>query len=109
MRGYEEREESWDAGFSGGIELYSPDLGKLLTIPHTQFRQAIFFDGDTGYNLRRQAGEGDSNALTSVGTGFRLGISEYFSFSLDWGYALRRSANTLRGGSAVHFKGSITY
>lgn len=109
VRGYEEREESWDAGFSGGLELYSPDIAKLAEIPHTQFRLAGFFDGGTGYNLRRQAGENGSNALTSLGTGFRLGISDYFSFSLDWGYALKRSTNTLRGGSAVHFKGSITY
>ena len=109
VRGYDEREEAWDAGFAGSVELYSPDLARLLEFPKDQFRLVGFFDGGTGYNLRPQATEAVANSLRSVGTGFRLGIGELFSFSLDWGYALDNSTTTRRGGNAVHFKGVVTY
>lgn len=109
IRGYEEREESWDAGFSGSIELYTPDLAKLLAVPRTQFRLAGFFDGGVGYNLRPKPGEFESNSLTGAGVGFRLGIGDLFSFSLDWGHALDNAATTRRGGNAVHFKGALAY
>ncbi len=109
VRGYEEREESWDGGFSGSTELYSPDIAGLLQLPKSQLRLIGFFDGGTGYNMRVQPGESVSNSLTSVGTGLRLGITDHFNFSLDWGLALDSSTKTGSGGSAVHFKGQISY
>jgi len=109
LRGYVEREESWDAGFSGSFEIYSPDIAGLMKLPSGQFRLLAFFDGGTGYNLRPQPGELVSNSLKSVGAGFRFGIGEIFSFSLDWGYALDDSNQTRRGGSALHFKGQLSY
>lgn len=109
LRGYEEREESWDTGFSGSLELYSPDLAGLLKIPNSQLRLLGFFDGGTGYNKHMQSGDIDGNALKSVGTGFRYGWGDTFSFTLDWGLALDASAQTRRGGSAVHFKGQLSY
>lgn len=109
VRGYDEREEAWDAGFAGSVELYSPDVAKLLEIPHSQFRLVGFFDGGAGYNLRIQAGEAEANSLRSVGVGFRLGVGEYFSFNLDWGYALDGSTSTRHADSAVHFKGTLMY
>lgn len=109
LRGYKEREESWDAGFSGSFEVYSPDIAGLLNLPASQFRLLGFFDGGTGYNLRPQPGELGGNHLTSIGTGFRLGIGELISFTLDWGFALDNSNQTMRGGNAVHFKGQLSY
>lgn len=111
VRGYEEREEAYDAGFSGSFEVYSPDLAAAARLPKVQFRLLGFFDGGTGYNLRVQSlsGEASANSLTSTGVGFRLGVSDFFSFSLDWGYALAASTNTKRGGNAVHFKGQVSF
>lgn len=109
LRGYEEREESWDGGFSGSFEIYSPDIAALMVIPHSQFRLLGFFDGGIGYNLRPETLEPASNSLRSTGAGFRLGIGEMFSFTLDWGYALDQSTTTKRGGNAVHFKGQLSY
>ncbi|HIJ81640.1 MAG TPA: ShlB/FhaC/HecB family hemolysin secretion/activation protein [Desulfuromonadales bacterium] len=109
VRGYEEREESWDAGFSGSVETYTPDFAALMGIPHTQFRLLAFFDGGVGYNLRPSGDDPTSNSLKSVGAGFRLGFGEYFSFTLDWGYALDPSLQTRRGGNAIHFKGQLAY
>lgn len=109
LRGYEEREESWDAGFSGSFEIYSPDIAGLVKLPGSQLRLLSFFDGGTGYNLRPQPGEPAGNSLKSTGAGIRYGMGETFSFSLDWGYALDDSTQTRRGGSAFHFKGQLSY
>ena len=80
-----------------------------MDITKIQLRLLTFFDGGTGYNLRPQPGDLTSNSLTSTGAGFRLGIGETFSFSLDWGYALDNSSQTKRGGNALHFKGQLSY
>jgi hemolysin activation/secretion protein len=109
LRGYQEREESWDAGFSGSFEVYSPDIAGLMKISNTQLRLLGFFDGGTGYNLRPQPGDLVGNSLTSIGSGLRFGIGETFSFSLDWGYALDNSTQTRRGVNAFHFKGQLSY
>lgn len=119
LRGYQEREESWDAGFSGSFEVYTPDFATLLKLSGVQFRLLGFFDGGVGYNLRPKAelNELGGNALTSIGSGFRLGFGETFSFTLDWGYALDNSSATpsptmtptRRGDSAIHFKGQLSY
>jgi hemolysin activation/secretion protein len=110
LRGYDEREESWDGGFSGSLEVYSPDIAQLLKFPQFQFRLLGFFDGGTGYNLRPLSTETVSaNSLTSIGTGFRFGMGDTFSFSLDWGYALNNSTTTRQGGNALHFKGQLSY
>jgi hemolysin activation/secretion protein len=110
LRGYEEREESWDAGFSGSLELYSPNIANRFHLSNNdQLRLLCFFDGGTGYNLRPQPGELTGNSLMSPGAGFRLGIGETFSLSFDWGYALDNSILTKRGDSAVHFKGQLSY
>lgn len=109
VRGYEEREESWDGGIGGNIELYSPDLGKLLKLPQSQLRLVGFYDTGYGYNLRPQAGDLRDHSISGTGAGVRLSVGEYFNFSLDWGYALARSTNTRSGESRVHFKGALTY
>ncbi len=109
LRGYQEREESWDGGFSGSFEVYSPDIGRLCAVPATQLRLLAFFDGGVGYNLRPQPGDLISNSLRSTGVGVRFGIAESFSFSTDWGYALDQSSQTRRGGNVFHFKGQFSY
>ena len=91
------------------METYTPDFAALMGIPHTQFRLLAFFDGGVGYNLRPSGDDPTSNSLKSVGAGFRLGFGEYFSFTLDWGYALDPSLQTRRGGNAIHFKGQLAY
>jgi len=109
LRGYEEREESWDGGFSGSLEVYSPDMAGVMNMKDSQLRLLGFFDGGVGYNLRPQPGDLDGNSLKSLGVGFRLGVGEFFSFTLDWGYALDQSLLTKSGGNAVHFKGQLSY
>jgi len=117
VRGYLEREESYDGGLAGSVEIYTPDIAPLVKLPKTQLRLVGFFDAGTGYNLRTQPGETGNNTITGTGAGFRLAIAQYFSFSLDWGYALDKGKGyksptfnpTSRGNHAVHFKGAVMF
>ncbi len=116
IRGYGEREEAFDAGFSGLFEIYSPDFGQIAHIPEKlKLRLLCFFDGGYGYNLRpqTQASEQIDNFLTSTGVGLRLGLWDYFSFGLDWGYAMNNSVSTVdttrRGDHRIHFNGQLQF
>lgn len=110
IRGYEEREESWDNGISGTAELYSPDLARLVDFNKVQLRLVGFYDSGYGYNQRPAVGELDNHSLSGTGAGVRLGVGEYFSFSLDWGHALNNSSTTTRNGdNRIHFRASLSY
>lgn len=109
IRGYQEREESWDNGVSGTAELYSPDLARIMDISKLQLRLIGFLDGGCGYNQRPVAGELRDHSLSGTGAGVRLGVGEYFNFSLDWGHALNSSTTTKSGDNRIHFKASVSY
>jgi hemolysin activation/secretion protein len=109
LRGYEEREESWDNGINGSFELYSPDIARLMKIPKTQFRLLGFFDAGTGHSTRPEPGEFSRNDLASAGPGLRLGFGDIFSFTIDWGFALNDSNKTKSGDNAFHFKGQLSF
>lgn len=109
LRGYEEREEFWDTGFSGSLEIYTPDMAGIVNLPGGQLRLLTFLDAGTGRNLRPQPGELESNSLKSAGVGLRFAIGETFSLSLDWGYALDDSSVTRRGESALHGRVQLSF
>jgi hemolysin activation/secretion protein len=109
IRGYEEREDSKDNGFSGSFELYTPELAALAGLSKAQLRLLGFCDGGYGYNVRPVDQEGRQSHLVSAGAGFRLGVASNFSFGLDWGYVFQPSTISQRGDSKIHFKGMIVY
>jgi hemolysin activation/secretion protein len=109
IRGYQEREESWDNGVSGTAELYSPDLARIVDVNKLQLRLVGFFDAGYGYNQRPSVGELSNHTLNGTGAGVRLGVGEYLNFSLDWGHALNASTTTRKGEDRIHFKASVSY
>jgi hemolysin activation/secretion protein len=112
VRGYEEREDAKDNGFSGSFEVYTPELAGQAGIPLTQLRLLGFCDGGYGYNVRPSQ---DSFPLereahqVSAGAGFRLAIANNFNFGLDWGYVFEPSVVSRRGDSKIHFKGLLAF
>ena len=109
IRGYEEREESWDGGFSGTAEIYSPDLARLMDYSKAQLRLVGFYDGGYGYNQSPTAGEFSNNSLHGIGSGVRLTVGDYLNLSLDWGHALNDSTTTTSGTNRIHFKASLSF
>lgn len=111
IRGYEEREEAYDGGFSGSLELYSPDLLQSATAGKYQLRLLGFLDGGTGYNMHNRAYETSSDTLFSTGAGIRLAAGERFNASLDWGYALKdaKQGSTQKSDSSLHVKAQFSF
>lgn len=109
IRGYEEREESWDNGVSGSVEIYSPELAHLRNYSKAQLRLVGFYDGGYGYNQSPIAGELSNHSLNGIGAGVRLAVGDYLNFSLDWGHALNDSTTTTSGTDRIHFKASLSY
>ena len=119
MLGYQEREEAYDAGISGTVELYTPDFGRIFKVPKTQIRLLAFYDAGYGYNVHLQAGDNKYNTLDSTGAGIRVQIGDTFNFGIDGAIALRNTLNyrnsaldtnpTRGGDNRIHFKAQISY
>ena len=119
VRGYQEREEAYDAGISGTVELYTPDFGRIFKVPKTQIRLLAFYDAGYGYNVHLQAGDNKYNTLDSTGAGIRVQIGDTFNFGIDGAIALRNTLNyrnsaldtnpTRGGDNRIHFKAQISY
>jgi hemolysin activation/secretion protein len=111
-RGFEERESEGDQGYSGSFELYTPDLAHYLRLPGTQLRLVGFYDDAYLFKSHPLPGENDGRRLSSIGTGVRISWSRYFTFALDWGYALTSipgDAATKSGDNRVHFRTNVSY
>lgn len=108
-RGYEERAAAGDNGYSGTAEVYSPDVARLFSIPHSQLRAVAFYDD--GYVFRAKAVQGDDGGMraSSAGGGLRLSISKHFTASVDWGVVLTTLPDAAAGENKIHFKAAFIY
>ena len=111
VRGYEEREESWDSGYVGTAEIYSPNLASWLGVSATTLRLLGFYDTGRGKVQQSLVGERDNHRLYSYGWGMRANSGEDFSLSLDVGYARKDSLSliTKKGDTQVHFKANVSF
>jgi hemolysin activation/secretion protein len=110
VRGFHEREIAGDRGYSGSVEIYSPDLCRLLGIPSIQSRALLFYD--RGYVARRNAlpGETVSAEVASIGPGLRITDGRKFSVSVDWGLVVDPpDANTTRWSGVWHLSASVLF
>jgi hemolysin activation/secretion protein len=88
VRGFQEREVSDDRGNSGQIELYSPDICKLMNISKAMFRMLIFYDVGEVSRVSPLPSEESYTAIASVGPGARLELGKNFSLATDYGYGI---------------------
>ena len=106
VRGYSESAVAGDGGVGGNIEIYSPNIATWLSIPDTQIRLLGFFDA--GYAFSNKAATADTK-IAGTGAGIRLSWAANFSFSFDWGYALKEGGGAKEGDTAIHFKTMFMY
>jgi hemolysin activation/secretion protein len=88
VRGFQEREVSDDRGNSGTIELYSPDICKLMNISKAMFRMLVFYDVGEVSRVSPLPSEESYTAIASVGPGARLELGSNFSLATDYGYGI---------------------
>jgi hemolysin activation/secretion protein len=110
VRGFQERQISNDEGYSGSVELYTPDICKLFGVNAFQTRFLAFYD--RGYVSRRNPlpGETVSNEIASIGTGLRITDGKRFTLSTDLGFVVDPpDENTTRWSAAWHISVSIMF
>ena len=88
VRGFQEREVSDDRGNSGTIELYSPDIFKLMNISKANFRMLVFYDIGEVSRVSPLPAEESYTLISSVGAGARLALGTNFSMATDYGYGI---------------------
>jgi hemolysin activation/secretion protein len=88
VRGFSEREFSNDQGYSGNVEIYTPDLSGLFGVAAFQSRLLVFYD--RGYVSRKDPMPGDtvSTEIASIGPGLRITDGKRFSLSVDCGFVV---------------------
>jgi hemolysin activation/secretion protein len=86
VRGFIERAVANDKGYTGSVELYTPDLASALQAPGS-LRFLAF--GDTGSVSRNQSlpGEETHTRLSSIGVGARYAFGKKFSIRVDAAHA----------------------
>jgi hemolysin activation/secretion protein len=102
VRGYLVREVSNDKGYSGQLELYTPDIGSRIGAPSSlRLRALAFYDfGDVGRN-NALPGEQTSKFISSAGLGLRLNYSKYASLRFDVAHVLRDAGTRQSGNNRI--------
>ena len=110
VRGFTLREFANDRGYSGNVELYTPDLNRLLGMTAFQSRFLIFYD--RGYVDRVDPLPGDtiSTQIASIGPGLRITDGKRFFFSVDCGFVLDPpDENTSRWSAVWNLSASLMF
>jgi hemolysin activation/secretion protein len=110
VRGFSEREFSNDQGYSGNVEIYTPDLSRLFGVTAFQSRFLVFYD--RGYISRNDPMPGDtvSTEIASIGPGLRITDGKRFSISVDCGFVVDPpDENTSRWSSVWHLSASLMF
>jgi hemolysin activation/secretion protein len=110
VRGFSERQFSNDQGYSGNVEIYTPDLSRLFGVAAFQSRLLVFYD--RGYVSRNNPLPGDtvSTEIASIGSGLRIMDGKRFSISVDCGFVVDPpDDNTTRWSNVWHLSASLLF
>jgi hemolysin activation/secretion protein len=106
VRGFYERQYVGDRGYSGSVELYSPDFGAdLLPAGNWRARVLAFYDFGRVYRINAQAFEPEVIGISSAGPGIRIAYGTSLTLRLDYGFQIQRgvppSSDTSRANFSV--------
>jgi hemolysin activation/secretion protein len=109
VRGFNVREVANDKGYSGSLEVYTPELGAKFGWKDVRMRLLGFYDtGNTGRNSA-QPGESLGQSGGSVGVGMRMTYGKHINLRLDFAQvvdpagAQARYDQMLQGTLAIPF------
>jgi hemolysin activation/secretion protein len=108
VRGYVLREAVNDRGYSGQLELYTPDLAQKFGLT-TDYRPRLVAFYDFGTIARNHAlpGESQGDSIASAGVGLRVTRGTTFSLRMDFARILEttsnRDAGSLRMGATLAY------
>ena len=103
VRGFYERQLAGDRGFSGSLELYSPDFGPSLPANGLRARLLVFYDYGRVVTINPDAFETASTSISSVGPGVRIAYKTSFNLRFDYGFQLQSGVPGVSGASRANF------
>lgn len=103
VRGFYERQFAGDRGFSGSLELYSPDLGPRLGVNGLRARLLAFYDYGRVVTINPDAFEAPSTSISSFGPGLRVAYRTDVNLRLDYGFQLQSGVPGVNGRSQANF------
>jgi hemolysin activation/secretion protein len=83
VRGFLEREIADDRGYSGSLELYSPDIAQAVKIKWANLRLLAFYDFGSVERNDPAPGDPTRQSVASAGGGLRLSLAKNFSLRAD--------------------------
>ena len=84
VRGFLEREVVRDTGYFANLELYSPNLGGVLSPGESNVRGLLFYDFASAANNPLAGEVSGQTSIASVGAGIRWNIQRNFNMRFDW-------------------------
>ncbi len=84
VRGFNIREVANDKGYSGSLELYTPELGAKFGWKEIKMRLLGFYDAGTTGRNSIQPGESFGQSGGSVGVGMRMTYGKHVNLRLDF-------------------------
>ncbi len=104
VRGFFERQYAGDRGYSGSLELYSPDFGGDLLPPgNWRARVLAFYDFGRAYRINPGAFEPEVIGISSVGPGIRIAYGTSLSIRFDYGFQIQRGVPPSSDTSRANF------
>ncbi len=110
VRGFSDREFANDKGYSGNVEIYTPNLSRLFGVTAFQSRLLMFYD--RGYVSRVDPMPGDtvSTQVAGIGPGLRITDGKRLSLSADCGFVVDPpDENTSRWSNVWHLSASLLF
>jgi hemolysin activation/secretion protein len=102
VRGFGERYSVNDKGHRINMEIYTPEVGKILNLDTARVRFLGFYDmGHTGRNSL-QPGELHRVSLDSVGVGMRMSYSTHLTVKADYAQVTHDGTQTGREAGRTH-------
>jgi hemolysin activation/secretion protein len=93
VRGFLERQFIGDRGYSGSVELYSPDFGSRFEVNGLRARVLAFYDDGRVWTINPQVFEPRTTGISSAGPGVRVGYKSNLSLRLDYGFVIRAAGS----------------
>jgi hemolysin activation/secretion protein len=110
VRGFALREFSNDRGYSGSVEIYTPDLSKLVDVTAFQSRFLMFYDRGEVSRVDPLPGDTASTEIASIGPGLRITDGKRVSVAVDCGFVVDPpDENTTRWSTVWHLSATLLF